>query len=302
MRDGGHRCRRADVRRQRSSRPARRRPPSPTIRPATDARRAAPTRERSSADRRADDRRARHDRRHRRPFPCPRTTSRPSRRSCRHFVDAEGLNGAGLIIVDRDHGVIHEDYWGEFDADRISLVASSTKMITAGVLLHLADQGLLDMDAPVADVAEWGAGQPDDHPGAARVEQLRSVGLLPDPAYLPYVCQYIVAGTIQECAAQSFTTPRRRCRRRSARHRVPLRRGAVAGRWGGGRGRVGQVVGRADRGDLRRAVRAGDARIQQPVRDRVRSVPSGSTTRRDSTPTRRRCCRRRTPTWRVAPT
>jgi len=76
------------------------------------------------------------------------------------YVDEHGLNGAGLIVVDRDDGVVHEDYWGEFSADRISLVASSSKTITAGVLLHLADEGLLDMDAPVADAVEWGAGNP----------------------------------------------------------------------------------------------------------------------------------------------
>ena len=51
------------------------------------------------------------------------------------FVDDRGLNGAGLIVVDRDDGVVYEGYWGEFDADRISLVASSSKMIVAGVLL-----------------------------------------------------------------------------------------------------------------------------------------------------------------------
>jgi CubicO group peptidase (beta-lactamase class C family) len=123
------------------------------------------------------------------------------------FIDAEGLNGAGLIVVDRDHGVIHEDYWGEFDADRISLVASSSKMITAGVLLHLADQGLLDMDAPVAEVAEWGAGNPTITPAQLVSNSSGLVGLLPDPGYRPYVCQFIAGGTIQECAAQAFTTP-----------------------------------------------------------------------------------------------
>jgi CubicO group peptidase (beta-lactamase class C family) len=123
------------------------------------------------------------------------------------FVDSEGLNGAGLIVVDRDTGVIHEDYWGEFDADRVSLVASSSKMITAGVLLHLDDQGLLDMDAPVADVTPWGAGNPDIAPAQLLSNSSGLVGLLPNPGFAPYVCQYIVAGTMQACAEQIFTTP-----------------------------------------------------------------------------------------------
>src|SRR5690606_30426739 len=61
------------------------------------------------------------------------------------FVAERGLNGAGLIVVDGQDGVVHEQYWGEFDADRVSLVASSSKQITAGVLLHLQDQGVIDL-------------------------------------------------------------------------------------------------------------------------------------------------------------
>ncbi len=123
------------------------------------------------------------------------------------FVDEHGLNGAGLIVVDRDDGVVHEDYWGEFSADRISLVASSSKMITAGVLLHLADQGLLDMDAPVADAVAWGSGNPTVTPAQLVSSSSGLVGLLDDPAYLPYICQFLVAGTIQDCAETIFTTP-----------------------------------------------------------------------------------------------
>ena len=123
------------------------------------------------------------------------------------FVEAEGLNGAGLIIVDEDHGVIHEDYWGEFDADRISLVASSSKMITAGVLLHLADEGLLDMDAPIADYVDWGAANPtitsaqlvSNSSGLLDLGEGLSVG--------SYICQYVATGTMQGCAEQIFTTP-----------------------------------------------------------------------------------------------
>ena len=39
--------------------------------------------------------------------------------------------------MDRDDGVIDEEYWGGFGPGRISLIASSSKMITAGVLLRL---------------------------------------------------------------------------------------------------------------------------------------------------------------------
>jgi CubicO group peptidase (beta-lactamase class C family) len=123
------------------------------------------------------------------------------------FVDERWLNGAGLIIVHRDDGVIYEDHWGEFSKDRVSLIASSSKMITAGVLLRLQDEGLLDIDSPVADAVEWGVGNPEVTPAQLMSNSSGLVGLVPNPAYGPYICQYLPFGTIQDCAASIFNNP-----------------------------------------------------------------------------------------------
>ena len=123
------------------------------------------------------------------------------------FVAERGLNGAGLVVVDAEDGVVHEEYWGEFGPDRISLVASSTKMVTAGVLLALQDEGRLDIDEPVAAVAEWGAGNPDVTPAQLVSNSSGLVGLGPNPTYGPYLCQFLPAGSLQECAATVFQTP-----------------------------------------------------------------------------------------------
>lgn len=123
------------------------------------------------------------------------------------FVGMRGLDGAGFIVVDADEGVVHEHYVGVFAPDRISLVASSSKMVTAGVLARLHDDGVLDLDAPVADVVEWGAGNPDVTPAQLVSNSSGLVGLLPDPAYSPYICQFMSTGSMQECAEQIFTTP-----------------------------------------------------------------------------------------------
>jgi CubicO group peptidase (beta-lactamase class C family) len=123
------------------------------------------------------------------------------------FVRMRGLDGAGFIVVDADEGVVHEHYVGVFAPDRISLVASSSKMVTAGVLARLDDDGVLDLDAPVADIVEWGAGNPDVTPAQLVSNSSGLVGLLPDPAYSPYVCQFLSTGSMQECAEQIFTTP-----------------------------------------------------------------------------------------------
>ena len=123
------------------------------------------------------------------------------------FVDERGLNGAGLIVVKDDDGVIYHDHWGDFGPDRISLVASSSKMVVAGVLMRLHDDGLLDVDAPVADVVDWGTGNPEITPAQLISNSSGLVGLLPNPAYGPYVCQFLPIGTLQACAEQVFTTP-----------------------------------------------------------------------------------------------
>lgn len=127
------------------------------------------------------------------------------------FVATESLDGAGLAIVHRDHGIVHEGYWGEFDADRVSLVASSSKMVTAGVLAGLADEGLLELDAPIAeqfaDEADWTTAHPAITPAQLVSNSSGLPGLAEGLAYGDYVCQYEAAGTLQECAAQIFTSP-----------------------------------------------------------------------------------------------
>jgi len=109
-------------------------------------------------------------------------------------------------VVDREDGVVYEGYWGEFTADRISLVASSSKMVTAGVLMRLAEDGQLDLDAPVADVVEWGAGNPEITPAQLISNSSGLVGLLPRPEYAPYRCQWDAGDDLQTCAATIFTT------------------------------------------------------------------------------------------------
>lgn len=122
------------------------------------------------------------------------------------YIKGQELNGAALVVVDKADGVVYSQAWGEFTPERISLVASSSKMIVAGVLLHLHDQGKLDIDAPVAKVAEWGKANPTITPAQLLSNSSGLVGLFPSPVYAPYLCQYIASGTLQQCAEQIFTS------------------------------------------------------------------------------------------------
>lgn len=124
------------------------------------------------------------------------------------FLAEHDLAGAGLVVVEKDDGIVGEQYFGEFDADRVSLVASASKVVTAGVLARLADQGLLDLDQPIAEYVDWAQG----HNPEITVAQLLSgssglVGLLPTPAYGPYLCQFLPTAELEECAATAWATP-----------------------------------------------------------------------------------------------
>jgi CubicO group peptidase (beta-lactamase class C family) len=123
------------------------------------------------------------------------------------FVDEKGLNGASLIVVDRDDGVVFHEHWGEFAPGRVSLVAMANKIISAGVLVHLHEEGLLDIDAPVADVVDWGSGNPEITPAQLISNSSGMLGMMDDPMFMPYFCIWSHQAILKECAEMLFTTP-----------------------------------------------------------------------------------------------
>lgn len=123
------------------------------------------------------------------------------------FVRDNDLNGATLVVVTRDDGVVWIDATGELGPDRISLVASAGKMITAGVLLRLQDEGLIDLDAPIAEAVPWGVANPSVTVAHLLSNSSGLVGLLQEPFFRPYLCQYLATGTVQDCGRTIFTTP-----------------------------------------------------------------------------------------------
>ena len=119
------------------------------------------------------------------------------------FVAEKNLNGAGLIVVDRDHGVRYHNHWGEFSTDRISLIASTSKVISAGVLVHLHDRGSLDLEAPIGDVVDY----------AGRLSNITSSQLLSGSSGIPglraddplYICMFLPTSSLQECAIEGLS-------------------------------------------------------------------------------------------------
>jgi len=74
----------------------------------------------------------------------------------RFMEDYSAVDGVTLAVVRTDEGQIYEKGYGDFDADRISLIASTSKVLSAGIILTLVDDGLLDVDRPVVEYLDWG--------------------------------------------------------------------------------------------------------------------------------------------------
>ncbi len=122
------------------------------------------------------------------------------------FIGERQLNGAALVIVHRDYGIVGHQFWGVFDQNRVSLIASSSKMVTAGVLLRLQDDGLLDINTPIAEYVPWAG----DHPEITTAQLLSNSsglpGLLATAAYPEYLCVFTHDTTLQACAEAVMTT------------------------------------------------------------------------------------------------
>ena len=124
------------------------------------------------------------------------------------FLEERGLAGASAVIVDRDQGEVYLRGYGAFDAGRLYLIASSSKTISVGVLMHLADQGLVDLDAPIGTYVGAAFGDGDGKAELTLAQLLSNssglVSLTDNPLYLPYLCQYRGTGTLTECAGNIY--------------------------------------------------------------------------------------------------
>ena len=122
------------------------------------------------------------------------------------FVTSQGLPGATAVVVHRDHGILHLAGYGSVPHDRVSLVASSSKVLSAGILVSLADDGLLDLDVPVSQyLGAWGEHKTDVTTAQLLSNSAGLPGLLDDPLYAPYLCQFSSSGSLSACAEAIYT-------------------------------------------------------------------------------------------------
>ncbi len=122
------------------------------------------------------------------------------------FVADHSLTGATAVVVHRDRGIIHSRGFGSHDINRVSLIASSSKILTAGILLQLADRGLLDLDKPISTyLGAWGQHKTDITLAQLLSNSSGMVGLSDDPTYGSYLCQYLYFGTLEDCGNAIYT-------------------------------------------------------------------------------------------------
>jgi CubicO group peptidase (beta-lactamase class C family) len=121
------------------------------------------------------------------------------------FVRTYRLEGATAAVVHQEYGVVHVKGYGSFHRHRVSLIASSSKVLSAGILMHLEDEGLLDVDMPVSEyLSAWGEHKTDIAATQLLSNSSGMPGLLDDPLYGPYVCQYLNVGTLAGCAEEIY--------------------------------------------------------------------------------------------------
>ncbi|MBK6808711.1 MAG: beta-lactamase family protein [Sandaracinaceae bacterium] len=127
------------------------------------------------------------------------------------FLLENELEGANVVIVHRDWGVVHQRAFGSFTLDRISLLASASKILSVGVIMRLHDEGVLDIDAPISTYAPVASDTVMGWEGdrSMTLAQMLSnssgmVGLVDDPTYPDYLCQYAFLGTLQSCGRNIY--------------------------------------------------------------------------------------------------
>ena len=122
------------------------------------------------------------------------------------FLVEQDLDGATAVIVHRDEGVVHKAAYGAYDVDRISLIASASKVLSAGVLVKLADDGVIDLDEPISTyLGHWGEHKTDITTAQLLSNSSGMVGLTDDPYYTPYLCQYTPTNDLSGCAENIYT-------------------------------------------------------------------------------------------------
>jgi CubicO group peptidase (beta-lactamase class C family) len=126
------------------------------------------------------------------------------------------IAGASAAVVHEQLGVLHTQGYGEFAADRLYLIASSSKILSVGVLMRLADQGKLDIDAPIGSyLSAWGetkaskitvAQLVSNSSGLPSLTEVSAAATDTASPFASNLCQYQDTGTLKDCGKILYET------------------------------------------------------------------------------------------------
>jgi len=132
------------------------------------------------------------------------------------FLDeSERYDGISVTLVDELQGTVHEAAFGDHTTDIVVMLASSSKMPAATLLMALDDdEGLnFDVDAPISQFLPW-EGVYGDRTGAQLVSNTSGIPGLSSLANLEgdlgnlllHSCQFFPVGTLEECGQIIYST------------------------------------------------------------------------------------------------
>jgi len=131
--------------------------------------------------------------------------------SMQAFVDTQpSFDGASLIIVDKNAGVIHRAFVGDHDIDTVVLLASTSKMPAAALMmaLHEDDANVdFEIDRVIDDYLPYTGAWP----GRTAEQLVSNTSGIPGLGFLgqygAHLCQYVATGQLQECGKLIYQTP-----------------------------------------------------------------------------------------------
>ncbi|MGI9286042.1 MAG: serine hydrolase domain-containing protein [Pseudomonadales bacterium] len=122
--------------------------------------------------------------------------------------DSDLFDGISVTLVDQQQGTIHEAAFGDHSVDTVVMLASTSKMPAALLLMALNDDASLNFDvsATIDNYLPW-----DGVYGDSTTEQLVSntsgiPGLTSVGKYGTHLCQYVGASDFSGCAQTIYST------------------------------------------------------------------------------------------------
>ncbi|MDZ7785437.1 MAG: serine hydrolase domain-containing protein [Halioglobus sp.] len=121
-----------------------------------------------------------------------------------------GFNGASLVVVDRQRGVVHRHFVGDYTPETVVLLASTSKVPSASLLVALAeddDNVDFEMDRVIDQYLPW-QGVWTGRTAEQLVSNTSGMpGLAHISGYEDHMCQYVPSGQLRECGRTIYQTP-----------------------------------------------------------------------------------------------